>query len=302
MLSGIGPKEHLQQFNIPVLKDLPVGDNQHNHVSIDFNFLIKDSAARKLVLPPGRLNTQQLYQWFTTGGGPLANYYRSESYFSTSVNPDKDWPDVSLEVGIYLFPENMTDYRPYRFGERKLEWEQYYRPYFGRPYLFVHPILQRVRSRGYTRLQSADPHVPPRLSPNFLIDPQDLQAEIEMIQKVLRIYELSSISQYLEQLQPIPGCNRCPNKRYLYECEPYIRCAIEQVVYTTYHAVGTARMGAPERKDTVVDPYLRVKGVERLRVCDSSIAPLLPNANTNAMALMIGEKCAQMVKDQAGSY
>lgn len=96
--------------------------------------------------------------------------------------------------------------------------------------------------------------------------------------------------------KPIPGCHLCPDKKYAYECEPYIRCVIIQMVYTGYHPVGTCRMGDPRRKDTVLDPRLKVKGVERLRVCDASIMPIVTNGNTNAPSMMIGEKCADLIK------
>ena len=300
MLSGIGPKEHLEQLHIPVIKDLPVGNNLMNHPGVNINFILKDESARKLMNIPGRLDVSQLYQYLTTGAGPLAQHYRSVTYLSSPNNPDKDWPNVNWEVAFYQFPSNLSDFRQFRFGERRHEWAQFLSTYLGRFYIFTHPIVQRVRSRGYVRLASADPHTPPIINPNFLRDPRDYEDLVFIIKYIYRFYELSSMAQHLEPLRPIPGCSFCPKQRYVFECDSYIQCVIEQETYGSYHAVGSNRMGAAERPDTVVDPYLRVKGVDRLRVCDSSIIPLLMNSNTNAASLMIGEKCAQMVKDEQG--
>ena len=296
MLSGIGPQKQLEKFHIPVLKDLPVGENYANHPGIDYFFPIKQSSY-KLINIPGALSVPHLYTWFTTGAGPLADYYRSVTYFSTNQNPDKDWPDASLETAIYRFPDNISDYRAHRY-ERPHEWEQYYKPLLGRFYMFVHPLLQRVKSTGFVRLASANPHDQPRIQPFYLTNEVDYNAEVDAIRRVLEFYERSSMAQHLDPYRPIPGCKLCPDKKYIYECDSYIKCTIEQVLYTTYHGIGTCRMGDPKRKDTVVDPQLRVKGISGLRVCDTSIAPLMINANTNAMALMIGEKCAQIIKDQ----
>ena len=95
----------------------------------------------------------------------------------------------------------------------------------------------------------------------------------------------------------IPDCSLCPD-RPIYECDPYIRCHIRQIGDKEHHSCGTCRMGAPERPDTVVDPRLRVKLVSRLRVCDASVIPRIPNSNINAVTVMIGEKCSHYVKQE----
>ena len=263
---------------------------------MDYFFLIKPQSY-KLLNIPGQLTTQQLHQWLTKNGGPLAQYYRALTYINTKSNPDKEWPNAGWELGIYQFPQNLTDFRFYQF-ENDQAWASYLQTYLGKMFIWVHPILERFRSRGWVRLASTDPQVPPRIQPFFLGDEQDMQDEIEMIRAILQFYELSSIAKHLEPMKPIPGCSFCPDKKYMFECESYIRCTVEQILYSTYHGVGTCRMGDPHRRDTVVDPQLRVKGISRLRVCDASIAPLLPNGNTNAMSLMIGEKCAHIIKNE----
>ena len=297
MLSGVGPKEHLEKLKIPVVEDLPVGDNLQNHPGNVFQFLIKPSSL-KLTNFAGILSAQQMHEWFTTNSGPLATHHRAVTYFSTSSNQDKDWPNVGWETAVYQFPTNFTSFSQFQFADRHA-WEAWFSNFLGRYYLFVHGIVQRTRSRGMVRLASNNPHDDPIIQTNFLQHPLDYQDEIEMTRSVIQFYERSSMSQHLEPLIPIPGCKLCPDKRYVYECESYIRCHVEQALYSSYHPVGTCRMGDLGRKDVVVDSYLRVKGISNLRVCDNSIIPLLQNSNTNAGALMIGEKCAQMIKDQS---
>jgi len=111
------------------------------------------------------------------------------------------------------------------------------------------------------------------------------------------VSERSLIAKYLKPHKPIPGCKFCEGQRYVYECDSYIRCFITQTTYSSYHPVGTCRMADVHRHDCVVDPRLRVKGINRLRVCDASIMPLIPNGKHNAATIMIGEKCADLVKE-----
>lgn len=181
-----------------------------------------------------------------------------------------------------------------RYGDRRHEWDQYNTAFLGKPYLLSHTLLNRVKSRGSIHLASTDPFHYPIIVANFLKEPQDLADMIEALRETIKFFETSSIAQYLAASKPIPGCHFCP-KGFVYECEPYIRCLIEQITDNGYHTVGTCRMGDPHRDDVVVDPRLRVKHVEGLRVCDASIMPEVTNGNTNAPTLMIGEKCADLV-------
>ena len=96
--------------------------------------------------------------------------------------------------------------------------------------------------------------------------------------------------------EPIPGCRLCLD-RPVYECDSYIRCYIREIGIKQNHPCGTCRMGAHERPDTVVDHRLRVKYLSKLRVCDASVIPRIPNSNTNSIALMIAEKCSHLISE-----
>ncbi|XP_054155624.1 L-sorbose 1-dehydrogenase-like [Oppia nitens] len=294
MLSGIGPEKHLHDLGIPVLSDLPVGDNYQNHWGVSIDFAIKEKYYH-LLSTGGQMNVPQLYQFLARKTGPLAQHYRTVVYYNTHNNKDKDWPNTNWETGLYLYPANLSDVRAFPHEDRHA-WDIFRAPLLGRYYFFVHPILQRPRSVGSIRLASKSPLYYPLIDGNVLADPKDYADLHESIKAALYFYERSSIAEYLEPIEPIPGCQFCKDRQFVNECDEYIQCLIVQTAYSCYHPAGTARMGAHERHDTVVDPRLRVKGVDGLRVCDASVMPLLMNGNTNAASLMIGEKCADLVK------
>jgi len=130
---------------------------------------------------------------------------------------------------------------------------------------------------------------------------QDFDDMVEITKFTFYFFERSSFAKYVKRVKPIPGCEMCPDKEYTHECDSYIRCLITQLTYTGYHLSGSVRMGAANRTDNVLDPRLRVKGIQNLRVCDASIMPSITNGNTNAPAIMIGEKCADLIKQDNSS-
>lgn len=292
MLSGIGPEEHLKQLGIPSLVDLPVGLNLKNHPEYHIHVLLKDeSMANRDTL----LEVNNLKQYLIDGSGPLTEFYNTITYLNTKNNEDKKWPNGAFETALTYFPKYL-DTSPVEYGRLKEQWDQYLLPYLGRHYLFIRPILKRVRSRGYLRLRSNNPFDYPLIDPKFFVDPKDFEDYVEISKFVFNFVLNSTLSPHIIPPKPIPGCEYCED-RPVSQCEPYIQCLIRETARTGYHPVGTCRMGSIDREDVVVDARLRVKGVGALRVCDSSIMPELINGNTNAPTLMIGEKCADLVKE-----
>ena len=135
----------------------------------------------------------------------------------------------------------------------------------------------------------------PIIEPNYLQHPSDRTALVNAVSYTYYLVEKTSFSKYAYvNPNPIPGCSYCTD-RPIYECISYIECSIREYANTQLHPVGTVRMGDPSRWDVVVDPRLRVKGINNLRVIDSSIYDECINTNTNAASLLVGEKGAQMV-------
>ena len=146
----------------------------------------------------------------------------------------------------------------------------------------------RPRSRGWVHIASPDPLLPPRIDPNYLADPSDAQVLMAGIRAVRRVAERPALRPLVVR-ETRPGADASSDDDLM----EYIRATTQ----TTWHVVGSCKMGIDAL--AVVDPELRVRGIEGLRVIDSSICPTIPSANTNAAAIAIGEKGADLVLDDA---
>ncbi|XP_054155736.1 L-sorbose 1-dehydrogenase-like [Oppia nitens] len=301
MVSGIGPGHHLTSLGIPVIADLPVGDNLQDHPAVSIHMVLKNP---RLGGPGPQLSIEQMYQLWTTRSGPLAYASDSITYINSQSNNQTDWPDLYFYTIVQNVLNLDSQVSEMWGNEQQLaEWREYFRPYLGQFLTMTAPHVYRVQSWGSIRLQSSDMLVPPLIDQGFLRHPNDRALLIENIRFMFKLLLHSSFSQYVQPLaKPIPGCQFCPHgsSPSLYECTEYIDCLIRQTGKSGWHLVGGARMGDPRRPDVVVDPRGRVKHVHGLRVCDSSIMPLLINANTYAASVMIGEKCADMIKQDNG--
>jgi choline dehydrogenase-like flavoprotein len=147
------------------------------------------------------------------------------------------------------------------------------------------PTLIYPNSRGEVRLASTDPTAAPLIDPAYLADPDDACFLVEGMKRVREVMASKHLAKVLTgELHPGPAC---PDDAALARELP-------SRIHSVYHPVGTCRMGIDE--EAVVDPQLRVRGVEGLRVADASIMPTITGGNTNAPAMMIGEHCAQLMQ------
>jgi choline dehydrogenase len=146
------------------------------------------------------------------------------------------------------------------------------------------PTLIYPKSRGTLRLASADPCAAPVIDPGYLTEPDDARLLLDGME-LIRATMASTIIAGQVSLELSPG-PACPDRDALARELPNRATSV-------YHAVGTCRMGTDER--AVVDPALRVRGIDGLRVADASIMPSIPGGNTNAPAMMIGEHCATLM-------
>ena len=263
MLSGVGPAQHISSLGIPIVKGLPVGENQCNHVSI-FNMAILNDSS--LVGRAPLLTIDQIYEANVAGTGPLAQAALSIWYRTSSNRPnnEKDHHDgIIYSTPIWKgFPSFLT--LP-RYKDNS-PWQDYIKDLMNYDYLNVMPCLTRPYSRGTIRLKSTNPYDMPLIDPQFLRDPRDMRDFIELVTFTFKIIESSSLANvsYLNP-RPIPGCSYCPD-RPVSQCESYIECYVKQITMSLYHPVGTCRMGDPNASHTVVDTRLKVKGIRNLRV------------------------------------
>jgi choline dehydrogenase-like flavoprotein len=152
--------------------------------------------------------------------------------------------------------------------------------------LTVTTVVVKPRSRGFVRLRSADPNAMPLVSPHLLKDPADLQTMIEGQRFFLRAFQSSPLKERIARIG-IPDPNDVSDEALAAHCRKFVK--------TNYHPSGTCRMGAGDDPLAVLDSRLRVRGVERLRVCDLSAMPNINAGNTNAPAMMLGARCAELI-------
>ncbi len=268
MLSGIGPKEHLQDMNIPVIVDLPVGNNFHDHTAVYFSLLVKNSCDVQSKEP----NIQNLNDYFVNKSGSLSLKYWVFTIFNTTSNTNNGWPNG------YIQGETFYD---------TLQCKYIYR--------YV-AINIRPKSRGTIRLFSNDSSDEPSIDPNFNSVEEDIQTLMEIIREAQRLHESPEFSEYTEKYNsPVSGCEPCADNTY--DCDSYLRCVILRKSESYWHPVGSCRMGSENDDNAVVDERLRVRNVFGLRVIDASVMPQITSGNTNAPTIMIAERGAQFIKE-----
>jgi choline dehydrogenase len=149
-------------------------------------------------------------------------------------------------------------------------------------------VLLRPESRGHVRIKSADPREAPAIDPNYLATQRDRETIVAGVKAMRRIFQAPAMARHIaEEIEPGPQC----------VSDDEMLDFVRRRGSTTYHPVGTCRMGQDQK--AVVDERLRVRGIAGLRVVDASIMPAVVSGNTNAAAIMIGEKGADMILEDA---
>ncbi|SNR60096.1 GMC family oxidoreductase [Puniceibacterium sediminis] len=268
-LSGIGPADHLTEVGVPVVFDQPeVGSNLQDHLDLfticecrgDFTY---DKYAKPLWSVVAGL------QYLINHSGPVAS-----SLFETGgfwyADKDARSPDIQFHLGLGSGIEAGVDHMPH--GGVTLN-SAYLRP----------------RSRGTVRLASDDASAAPLIDPNYWADPYDKEMSIRGLRMVREIMSQAALKPYV-LAERLPG----PDLTTDDDLAAYAAAHAK----TDHHPAGTCRMGVDP--DAVVDPRLRFNGIAGLRVVDASIMPRLVSANTNATAIMIAEKAADMIREDTG--
>ena len=269
MLSGIGPADHLKSRGITPVHDLPgVGQNLSEHPNVLMTF-----AARKGVgmTPYLRIDRATLTaaRWFLRHDGLFGtNGAAANIFFRTT--PELDRPDMHflcMAVNNYadLYIPGLTPPAEPAFSVRLGP---------------LHPL-----SRGSVTLRSADPREAPEIRFNMFAEPEDMAVTIRGIRACRELYRQAPMTPFIEG-ETFPG----PDLQSDADLDRVIR---EQVTHRS-HPAGTCRMGQDD--DAVVDPQLRVRGIEGLRVADASVMPELISGNTNLPTIMIGEKAADLIR------
>ncbi|XP_076299315.1 glucose dehydrogenase [FAD, quinone]-like [Lasioglossum baleicum] len=303
MLSGVGPKDHLNDIGVDTVHDAPgVGENLQDHVAIGgMAYLITPPAnytKKQFIFDlPESLNIDSVEEFAINRTGVMYALPICEAMAfinSKYANETDDYPDVQIFLASVadeseggLFEKRGTNVAD-EFYAVMYENILYRSSYSGVP------LLLRPRSRGYIKLRSKNLNEHPIIVPNYFQDPHDLDV----------LAEGADFMYKLSQTPTLKSLNATANPNLIPECIPfefpsidYWKCFARFYTMTIYHPCGTCKMGPASDKMAVVDSRLRVHGIKRLRVIDASIMPNIVSGNTNAPTIMIAEKAADMIKE-----
>jgi len=271
LLSGIGPREELARHGIAQRHELPgVGENLQDH--LDVLVETREKTRFGASLHPSSLwrTLVALFQYLFGRRGELTSNVAEVGGFLKS-SPAEPIPDLQFHLVVAANTHHA----------------QQLAPLFGYAYS-MHACVLRPKSRGSVTLRSADPLAPPRIQPNYCEAPEDFDKLVVAFKQARTILAQPALAPHRgDELDPGAAV----------QTDEQIRAWVRANAETIYHPVGTCKMGLDDL--AVVDPRLRVRGLDGLRVVDASIMPTLVGGNTNAPTTMIGEKGAAMILEQA---
>ncbi len=268
-ISGVGPAAHLQSLGIPVVHDLPdVGSNLVDHYVVRVVHRVQGTrTVNELARFPGVV--PEIFKFFLTGKGALTFGVTTAQLFCDSREGLAS-PDLQL-----LFTPGSTN--TLKFGQLD-----------DKPAMSCVVCVVKPDSRGTIMAASADPFARPHIKPNYLTTHTDELALLGGLRHVRKVFAQPALQQYsLGETSPGPDI----------KSDADVLAYARRAGNTLYHPVGTCKMGEDPR--AVVDSRLRVHGIQGLRVIDASVMPTLTTGNTNAPTIMIGEKGAEMIKEDA---
>lgn len=269
-LSGIGDPADIQAVGLPVLAELMgVGKNMQDHLDMLVSAHLKDPISMMQYQAPLKGMTE-LAKWFLKRPGVMSDCVTPVGAF---LKTDKalERPDIQLHIIQAMADEPHAFADPHEHG------------------MGIHICQLRPHSRGTISLASSDPSVHARIDPNYLDQEEDLRVLREGTKLVRRLYQQAGLADFISH-------EKAPWDKIDIDDDAATDAVIRDNAETIYHPVATCSMGPVDNKNSVVDPSLKVIGIEGLRVADASIMPRLIGGNTNAPTIMIAEKCADMIK------
>lgn len=284
MLSGIGPREHLEHLHIEVVKDLSVGENLHDHVTFNGYVIALPNKTSTLVDQREILESVHRHKLLKIKDDPLSGNGAVNTIAFIKTDPKLPAPDVQFQMDVVNWQEFVRE--PEVADSIAIYPTAYYNGIIPRCENVV-PI-----SRGKVLLNESNPYGPPLVFANYFGDARDL---IPIVKGVRFLLSLENTQAFKERgahfvKTPLGAC-----KHYEWGTDAYTACLARAYTSSPYHPVGTCKMGPSSDKKAVVDPRLRIYGIEGLRVIDSSIMPVVVRGNTNAPSIMIGERGVALV-------
>jgi choline dehydrogenase len=268
-LSGIGPAPLLRSFGIPVIADAPgVGIDLNDHFSGRTRLRCREPITLNDAVRNWNGKLAHGLHYILTRRGYLAIPAVSSACF-IRAHPASETPDSQCSISLFSAGTIGGELDPF-------------------PGVTGNCVLLRPESRGYVRIKSADPHAAPAIHPNYLATQKDCETIVAGVKAMRRIFAAPAMARHIvEEVEPGAQCDN----------DDELLDFIRRRGSTTYHPVGTCRMGQDPK--AVVDERLCVRGFTGLRVIDASIMPAVVSGNTNAATIMIGEKGADMILEDA---
>jgi choline dehydrogenase len=270
-LSGVGPVSLLQSHGIAVIADVPgVGDDLNDHISGRIMLRCKEPITLNDAVRTWTGKFSHGLHYLLTRRGYLAVPAVSAGCF-LRAHPASATPDSQCSISLFSTQTIGGELDPF-------------------PGVTGNCVLLRPESRGFVRIKSADPRAAPAIHPNYFATQRDRETIVAGVKAMRRIFQAPAMARHIaEEFEPGKQCIS----------DDELLDFIRRRASTTYHPVGTCRMGQDQK--AVVDERLRVRGFAGLRVVDASIMPAVVSGNTNAATIMIGEKGADMILEDASA-
>jgi choline dehydrogenase len=268
-LSGIGSSDTLSAAGIKIQHELPgVGENLQDHLEFYFQYQCKQPISLNSKLGPlSKLAIGVRWILFKSGLG-ATNHFESCGFIRSKAG--LEWPDLQY----HFLPAAMRYDGKSAFDGHGFQ---------------LHIGHNKPKSRGSVKVRNADPFTPPKIQFNYLQHQDDIEAFRACVRLSREIIAQPAMDKYRgEEIQP--GQDVVTDE----QIDAFVRSSVE----SAYHPSGTCRMGAIDDVNAVVDPHMRVRGLQGLRVVDSSVFPTLPNGNLNAPTIMVAERAADIIKQQ----
>ncbi|VTP91508.1 GMC family oxidoreductase [Sphingobacterium daejeonense] len=269
-LSGVGPREELEKFGIPVIANVPgVGENLNDHLMFTLKFVSEKNIEDSIFNP---LSDEAIDQWYKNKTGP-SSYYPGVASGFVSSDGTKTGADFEL---IFTYTHGADGTEKEFANIEDIQAQSGYS---------VTVILLQPKSRGQLLLASTNPYDAPLINPRYFSDSSDMERFIKGVRYTQKITKTESLEPYTYLAHPA-----------LDATDEIIESLIRNEASTVFHPVGTARMGDVENDSlAVVDSSLKVRGIQGLRVADASIIPAVNRGHTMAPVVYVGEMASEII-------
>ncbi|OKL61463.1 hypothetical protein UA08_03088 [Talaromyces atroroseus] len=291
MHSGIGPADQLEAYNIPIVRSVPsIGRGLRDHCFVPLVYKrVEGGTDRAAFYGDEKVMDAALDQWNQDGTGPWAKFacQLGVGWFKLDqLVSSKEFKDLPADEQKYLLGETVPHYEI--LTHFPVHWFIPEFPQSSLSYSCMLVFLYNAQTRGDVLLQSSDPDAPLLFDPNFLAHPYDQRAAIESLRDAFRV--LKSDAYAKDNIAELAA----PKSESDEDLLEYWR----QNVSSSWHMTGTVKMGKPEDSDAAVNSKFQLMGIDGLRVADLSVAPVLANCHTQAVAYATGLTCAEKLIEE----